>query len=94
MYLNRCGAITKLHHAISQRAVTLVLNAGITSNLVFIRSQLDPSRTKIFNCAFNIRTKTARSHAAFAEIRVLRMFTALLNRNRVEIFWSSWILTH
>jgi hypothetical protein len=55
MYLNRCGAVTKLRHAISQRSVTLVLTAGITSNFIFIQPHLDPSRTKIFNCAFNIR---------------------------------------
>jgi hypothetical protein len=55
MYSNRCGAITKLHYAVSQWAVTLVLNAGITSNLIFIQSHLDPFRTKIFNCVFNFR---------------------------------------
>jgi hypothetical protein len=57
MCLNRRGAITKLHRAISQRAVTLVLTAGKTSNLIFIQPHLDPSGTKIFNCAFNIRTE-------------------------------------
>jgi len=55
--LNRCGAITKLHNAISRRAVTLVLTAGMTSNLMFIQPHLDPSGTKIFNRAFNIRTE-------------------------------------
>jgi hypothetical protein len=51
------------------------------------------SHQKLQLC-FQYPYRKLRSHAAFAEIRVLRMFTALLNRNRVEIFWSPRILTH